>query len=144
MMSEIFLSDLPYSVITNGWGPVERDASNGERDAGDGRLLTINGRTYSKGLGVHARSVVEVALDGAYTRFLADVGVDDEVGRRGAVIFRVLADDLLLYDSGPVTGRSRAQGVDVDVSGRSRLRLIVEPAKRKRSPRCGLPVRELP
>ena len=31
-----FLSDLPYTVTANGWGPVEKDKSNGENAAGDG------------------------------------------------------------------------------------------------------------
>jgi len=36
-----FLSDLPYTVSANGWGPVEKDRSNGEQPAGDGLPLTL-------------------------------------------------------------------------------------------------------
>ncbi|MBO0870379.1 MAG: beta galactosidase jelly roll domain-containing protein, partial [Micromonosporaceae bacterium] len=34
------VSDLPFLSATNGWGPVERDTSNGEQAAGDGRPIT--------------------------------------------------------------------------------------------------------
>ncbi|MEU7474944.1 glycoside hydrolase family 97 catalytic domain-containing protein [Lentzea sp. NPDC042327] len=36
-----FASDLPFVSESNGWGPVERDRSNGETGAGDGRPLQI-------------------------------------------------------------------------------------------------------
>jgi NPCBM/NEW2 domain len=74
------LSDLPFVTATNGWGPVERDRSNGENAAGDGHALTVDGTTYPKGLGVHAASDVGFYLGGRCTAFTATVGVDDEVG----------------------------------------------------------------
>ena len=49
-----YLSDLPWTSMINGWGPAERDRSNGELGASDGATLTLNGVTYAKGLGVHA------------------------------------------------------------------------------------------
>src|SRR5262249_32936265 len=39
------LSDVMAVSSTNGWGPVEKDHSNGEKPAGDGRTLTIGGTT---------------------------------------------------------------------------------------------------
>src|SRR6478672_2089119 len=36
----------PFLSATNGWGPVERNHSNGEQAAGDGKTLTLNGVTY--------------------------------------------------------------------------------------------------
>ena len=95
-----YLSDLNWTSATNGWGSVEKDRSNGEQGATDGNPLTLNGVKYTKGLGVHAGSDVRYNLNGAYKTFLADVGVDDEVGGNGSVIFQVYADGALLYDSG--------------------------------------------
>src|SRR5207237_118983 len=46
-----YLSDLTWTSMTNGWGPVERDHSNGETGATDGGPLVLNGVTYAKGLG---------------------------------------------------------------------------------------------
>ena len=37
------VSGLPFLASSNGWGPVERDRSNGDTDEGDGHPLTIAG-----------------------------------------------------------------------------------------------------
>ena len=66
------VSDLPFLTQSNGYGPVERDQSNGEADAGDGRPLTIRGTGYAKGLGMHAPGEVTIWLGGACTGFSAD------------------------------------------------------------------------
>jgi alpha-galactosidase len=42
------LSELSWTGATNAWGPVERDRSNGEQQAGDGRTLTVGGVTFAK------------------------------------------------------------------------------------------------
>ncbi|MCB9157603.1 MAG: NPCBM/NEW2 domain-containing protein, partial [Caldilineaceae bacterium] len=120
-----YVSDLNPTAATNGWGPYERDTSNGENSAGDGNTLTLNGVTYARGLGVHAHSELRYALNGQYGRFLADIGVDDEVGSNGSVNFYVYLDDALLYSSGALTGNSAIQFVDVDVANANELRLIV-------------------
>src|SRR2546423_1703912 len=74
-----YLSDMSWSSMTNGWGPVEKDMSNGEQAAGDGHPLTLNGAVFAKGLGTHAASDVSYGLGGVCNRFKASVGVDDEV-----------------------------------------------------------------
>jgi hypothetical protein len=81
-----WVSDLPFTA-TNGWGPVERDMSNGEALAGDGHPITIGGTQYAKGLGVHPAGDVTLNLAGNCARFTAAVGVDDEVGAAGSVRF---------------------------------------------------------
>src|SRR5204863_451300 len=121
----IYVSDLPWLSATNAWGPVERDMSNGENLAGDGRVLTLDGMQYEKGLGVHASSEVRVALDANYSTFVSDVGVDDESGSRGSVTFEVWADGTSLYATGVLTGTSPIQRITVDVTGRRELRLVV-------------------
>ncbi|WP_051935669.1 NPCBM/NEW2 domain-containing protein [Deinococcus sp. YIM 77859] len=120
-----YLSDVTYTSATNSWGPIEKDRSNGEQGAGDGRPLTLNGQTYTKGLGVHAHSELVYTLTTPCTAFTASVGVDDEVGSRGSVIFQVYGDGRLLYDSGRLTGASPTQAVQVDLSGVGTLRLVV-------------------
>ncbi|MGH3117192.1 MAG: PQQ-dependent sugar dehydrogenase, partial [Gaiellales bacterium] len=57
-----YLSDLTWTTMTNGWGPAEKDKSNGEQALGDGRTLTLNTQTYAKGLGVHAASDIRYAI----------------------------------------------------------------------------------
>jgi hypothetical protein len=59
-----YLSDMTWTSATSGWGPVEKDKSNGQQPAGDGRTITLNGKTYAKGLGMHAPADVRYALGG--------------------------------------------------------------------------------
>lgn len=120
-----FLSDLAPVSPVNGYGPYERDRSNGEKNLGDGRPLTIEGVSYPRGLGVHALSQLTYPLDGNCSAFTASVGVDDEVGARGSVVFQVLVDGKSAYDSGVLRGTDGPRAVNVDVSGARELRLIV-------------------
>ena len=116
----------------NGWGPIELDRSNGEQKAGDGKTLTLNGQTYSRGFGVHAGSEMRFGLEGTggarCTRFTSDIGVDDEVGQRGSVVFQVFLDGVKAYDSGTMTGSSATKKIDLDISGKSALHLVVTDA----------------
>ncbi len=124
-LPSVYLSDLTATAAINGWGLIERDKSNGELGANDGNTLTLNGVTYAKGLGVHAGSDTSYALGGNYNRFISDIGVDDEVGNNGSVVFRVLADGVQIYDSGTMTGITATRTVNVDVTGKQNLRLLV-------------------
>ena len=118
-----YLSDLTPTASSNGWGPYERDRSNGEIGATDGRTLTLNGTTYAKGLGVHASSSLTYSLGGNYNRFQSFIGIDDEVGSSGNVIFIVRADGNEIFRSGALTGASATQFVDLDVAGVQTLEL---------------------
>ncbi|MGH9630263.1 MAG: NPCBM/NEW2 domain-containing protein [Bryobacteraceae bacterium] len=121
-----YVSDLQWISATNGWGPAEKDKSNGEQASGDGSTLSLNGVTYPKGLGVHANSDVRFSLGAKCTGFTAKVGVDDEIGgSAGSIIFRVVADGSTLFDSGVMNATTAAQDVNVDVTGKNELRLIV-------------------
>ncbi len=127
----VYLSDLNWLSATNGWGPVERDRSNGETALGDGRPITLNGVVYAKGLGAHAHSEIIYNLGGNCSRFQAAVGLDDEVDHQtqwGSVIFRVLVDGVQIFDSGVMRGNSPTQRIDVDVSGRQELQLVITDA----------------
>ncbi|MEM6314280.1 MAG: NPCBM/NEW2 domain-containing protein, partial [Planctomycetota bacterium] len=77
------LTALTPTSSVNGWGPYELNQSNGEKPAGDGRTLTIQGQTFAKGFGVHANSRLTFDVPAGYQRFTAFAGVDDEVGSRG-------------------------------------------------------------
>ena len=126
--SDVYVSDLLWTYEANGWGPAERDRSNGEQGAADGTTLTLNGTTYTKGIGAHAYSEIRVNLAGAYSTFISDVGLDDEMnpyGAVGSIVFQVWADGTLLYDSGVMNTITSTRSVNVSVAGRSELKLIV-------------------
>ena len=120
-----YVSDLTWVSASNGWGPVEKDMSNGGQAAGDGRPLTLNGVVYPKGLGAHAASTVVYNLAGRYSNFLSDVGVDAEEGGKGSVVFQVLADGVKIYDSGLTLGTSPTRSVILNVAGVYQLSLVV-------------------
>ncbi len=119
------VSDLPFMSETNGWGPVERDRSNGESSGGDGLPLSIGGVTYAKGIGVHAPSEVSVYLGRGCERFTAKIGLDDETGQPGSVAFQVLGDGKPLYDSGILQGKGPALPIDVGIANVRMLSLRV-------------------
>ncbi|WP_371539663.1 NPCBM/NEW2 domain-containing protein [Streptomyces sp. NBC_00466] len=120
-----YLSDLPAVSSANGWGPVEKDTSNGEQQAGDGKPITIGGTVYAKGLGVHAPSAVEYYTGGACSKLSAQVGVDDETGTKGTVTFEIWADGRKAASTGVLTGDMPAQPLSADVSGARTVRLVV-------------------
>lgn len=123
-----YLSDLtPVGAPVNGWGPIELDTSNGEDDGGDGNPITLNGVVYDKGLGVHAYSEITYNVSAGYSRFISDVGVDDEKNG-GTVVFRVLADGNEVFNSGVMNNASQTQVVNVGLTGVDELTLIVENA----------------
>ncbi len=127
----IYLSDLNWTSATNGWGPVEKDMSNGEQAAGDGHEITIDGVKYAKGIGCHANSEITYNLAGQYTFFTSYIAIDDEVlseGGGGSVEFQVWGDGKKLYDSGTspyITSGQIPQGFGVSVVGVNTLQLIV-------------------
>ncbi|GAA5200167.1 beta-galactosidase [Rugosimonospora acidiphila] len=119
------VSDLPFLSATNGWGPVERDTSVGENQAGDGRPLTIAGTGYAKGLGTNSPSDVQLYLAGRCSEFTATVGVDDETGNAGTVTFSAILDGKVLATTPTLRGSSGAATIDVPVTGGQVLELVV-------------------
>jgi NPCBM/NEW2 domain len=130
-----YLSDQQWAYATNGWGPIEKDRSNGEQNAGDGGTISLNartnGRTYERGLGVHANGRIRYTLAGQCQNFTAIIGLDDEIRHQnqfGSVTMEVWADGVRLYDSGLITQSTPNKTLNVDISGRSELTLMVNQA----------------
>ena len=121
-----YLSDMEWVSATNGHGPVEKDNSNGENQAGDGRAIKLNGVFYEKGLGVHANSQIVYNIGGEYSRFISDIGIDDEITNYGCVKFLVYGDGQLLYDSGTVNHDAATKTVDISIAGVQQLKLVVD------------------
>ncbi len=128
-VGEVHVSDLDWLDQSNGWGPVERDASNGEAAAGDGRPITIAGVVFDKGIGMHATGSLSVDLAANCTSFRAVVGLDDEVTTGvGTVRFQVYGDGTLLADSGIRSGGQAGAELTADVTGVEVLRLVADEA----------------
>jgi alpha-galactosidase len=114
-----WLSDLSWLHAVTGFGQMRKDLSV------DGHTQTIHGQTFAKGVGMHAEGQVRYLLGRACSRLTASVGVDDEVGNNGSVVFEVWVDGQKRYDSGILHGGAAALSVSVDVTGANELKLVV-------------------
>ncbi|HEV2435521.1 MAG TPA: NPCBM/NEW2 domain-containing protein [Verrucomicrobiae bacterium] len=117
-----YLTSLQAAYAYTGSGTMIADKSIG------GNPITLNGVTYTNGIGVNSYSGLEYRLGAVASRFQADIGVDDEVGTNGSVVFQVFADGLKIYDSGMMTGGAPHQTINLDVTGVNRLTLGVNDA----------------
>ena len=119
-----YLSDLTPTKATSYFGPVEKDTSNGDKAAGDGRPITIGGVVYPKGLGAHAPADIEFYTAGTCSAVEFQAGIDDEVGNAGSAVFEVWADGGRVANSGLVTGAQPARKVTASVAGANFVRLV--------------------
>jgi alpha-galactosidase len=113
------LETLDLQYAEQGWGEPHADKSV------DNHPLFIDGKRFNHGFGTHAISALKILLNGKGERFTATVGVDDEVGQRGSVVFKVVGDGKTLWESGVLRGGDAAKEVSVDLHGVNKLTLLV-------------------
>jgi len=121
----VYVSDLePVDVRVEGRVHAPRSMT---RDTGlMGRKLSVGGVSYTKGISCPSRTELEYDLPEPFEQFVAEIGIDDYVGARGSVVFRVLGDGRTLFTSEVLTGRAPAETVRVDVAGVKRLTLVAD------------------
>ncbi|MGI8416613.1 MAG: NPCBM/NEW2 domain-containing protein, partial [Nakamurella sp.] len=112
------------------WGPVERDHSNGEDQAGDGNEITLGGVKYAKGMGTAPTGdgdpgVVTFNLGGHCTSLTTTIGLDGEEPTRGSVGFAVVADGATVFSSGVFTPATAPQRITVPLTGAQQVQLQV-------------------
>ncbi|RFS14812.1 NPCBM/NEW2 domain-containing protein [Emticicia sp. C21] len=93
----------------------------------DGAPIKLNGTTYPKGIGCHANSEIIYKLNGNFSRFISDIGIDDEIASPptlGSVYFRVYADNTLRYESPLLNNTSTTIKLNIDVQGVQELKII--------------------
>ncbi len=118
----LWLDDLDLSTMEIGWGTVQA------RKSVEGNPLTIGGQKFERGVGTHAVSTFMVNLGGKGKRFSASVGVDDEAGDKSSVVFYVLADKKVLWQSGVMKKGDASKRIDIDVRTVKLLGLLVTDA----------------
>jgi alpha-galactosidase len=119
------LSTLLTVSSSNGLGPMEIDTSNGVEAEGDGNLITIGGKVYTRGLGTHAPSRAVFYLGGRCSQLTVDVGIDDEVSE-GEASFSILADGMIVSESGVVTANDAARTLSADLTGANLVELVTD------------------
>lgn len=118
-----FLSDQPELILasTQGWGELGWDvAAHAGNKAGE--PLRIGERSFTKGLGHHASGAITVLLDGAFSAFDAEVGLQP-CAAIGSVIFRVFVDGEQRFESRVLRPGDAPVVVQVAVAGAMELRL---------------------
>jgi hypothetical protein len=128
IVSGAYASELKWASEKNGWGPAERNRSNGERAPDDGNVITLGPKRFDQGIGAHAPSRIVIDLSEPCSVFLADVGIDEEVGDRGSVEFQVWGDGKMLASSGVLRGPQTSVPIAADLQGVRQLSLVVTKA----------------
>lgn len=90
-----------------------------------GKPLTLAGKTYESGIGVHANSRLKFDLEGNFDQFVAVIGVDSLTQGKGDCQFRVELDGVEVYSKRLTGGDTPAQ-LRLDVADARELSLIVE------------------
>lgn len=91
-----------------------------------GEAISIAGKRYPWGIGVHADSRLTFNTGKRFQQFRADIGIASRIGDRGSVVFEVFGDGQSLYRSPVVTGREpKPIEVQVSVAGVEQLTLEV-------------------
>lgn len=120
---QVYLSDRDWVSATSGWRTVLKDK------AVSGNPIRVGGVQYAKGIGTHANSEIVYDLDPADVRFSAVIGIDDvqKNSVNSSVVFQVLADGVVIYDSGLIRAQpvTPPRSIDLDVLGVERLVLRV-------------------
>lgn len=90
-----------------------------------GKRLSVGGRGYDYGIGVHANSRLEVRAGKDFTRFTAQVGVDDSASlAREKVTFWVYGDGKPLFASKPMTRGDAPAQITVQVANVEVIELV--------------------
>ena len=129
-MPDVLLETLNPVKIERGWS---RGGKDWRKFSCTGGPLSINGRQYADGIGLHAQAEAVFEIKPEYERFVASAGVDD-VGHEGSVKVSVYGDDQLLLETGVLKCQQPPVNIDLPIphgaDGRrpAQLRIVVSNA----------------
>jgi len=104
------LSSLDLSGTRQGWGKPQIDKSVTEKE------MLIAGKKYEFGVGTHANSTIRIGLGMKTVRFQAEVGLDDQaLNTDGSVIFKVIGDNAVLWESPVMKAGMPAVPVNLEI-----------------------------
>lgn len=123
----IWLEELDLSLMATGFGR----AAAARTVAGN--PIALAGKSFLHGVGTHADAEFNIDLAGGGRRFLADVGIEDDLQcpaakkapRPPKVEFAVWMDGKQVATSGSLGFGDKPRRLDVDLRGGRRLRLVV-------------------
>ena len=121
--NDVWLESLDLNKMSSGYNRPQIAKSI------DGNPLRLGGQVHPHGVGTHANSRFAIDLKGNATRFIAMVGVDEEIGPIGSVVFSVWVDGQEMANTGALHNTQAPQLLSVNLRGASRLELRAEDAE---------------
>jgi hypothetical protein len=120
-----FLSDLkPVSVDESAVVTLSRPWQRDKNVLG--KPLVLAGKSYDKGIGVHARSSLTFAAGQKYDTLAAVIGIDAATGGKGDCVFTVLGDGQPIFTK-RMKGNDPPQDLAVEIRQYDQVTLLVEP-----------------
>ncbi len=119
---EIQLSELGYEIINN-----DINGANGgifDDLAYTGYPITVDGTEYSTGLGFHSTSMIEIQLNGQYSKFKTKAVISDQGGAGGQVQYEFFLDQQFTKEanfSGATLGGGHILETDVQPDAKSEI-----------------------
>ena len=90
-----------------------------------GPILLRDGK-HSRGISVHAKTVLRYSIGGRFQRFRTKVGFQLPEGELGDAAVRVMGDDKTLFERPSLRGDGPVEPLDLDVTGIGTLILAVD------------------
>ncbi|MCK5113529.1 MAG: NPCBM/NEW2 domain-containing protein [Phycisphaerae bacterium] len=91
-----------------------------------GKPITLGGKVYITGLGLHSYSQITYAIDKKYRTFFAIVGIDDNANSDGEASITILGDGKKLLPETQLTAAGKPVAVRLNVTGVKELTIIVD------------------
>ena len=115
----IFLDEMDLSGMKTGWRIPKINKSFKETP------LSVGNQVYSRGVGTIATSSYLINVNRTGKSFHSKVGVDDSSNESGSVIFYILGDKKILWESGLMRKGDSAKVADLDIREITKLGLLV-------------------
>jgi hypothetical protein len=88
--------------------------------------LSIDGRTYDRGIGLHSAARLVYYLGGDYETFVAQVGMDDSAGSYADADFEIVVDERTAFRRTGIGCGDPPTPVRLDIGGAQRLEIRVD------------------
>ncbi|HEU4419759.1 MAG TPA: NPCBM/NEW2 domain-containing protein [Planctomycetota bacterium] len=88
--------------------------------------IVIDGKTFTRGLGLVPRTRLTYDLGGRFDVFEAMIGIDDRGGPQAHAVFRVYVDDAVAFESAPKTLGLPAEAVSIELNKAKTLAIEVD------------------
>jgi len=115
----IWLDELPIQTFSNGIRPVAAKSNYGKD------TMSVKGVKYLRGIGAQSISIINFDLNKQAKHFSAMVGVDDQGNKEIPLLFYVLGDGKLLFNSNERMIGDETVKVEVDLTGIKQLGLLI-------------------